>query len=403
MTVNSKALATLAVHAGEIQDAHGSPRTPLYTTTTFKFDSTAKLLDVVEGRQPGYLYTRYGSNPTIQALESKLAALDHTETALAFGAGMAAISATLLAHGQQGIICLGDVYGGTWQLLNEQLSQLKLTMEFLPAHAYDALEAALARGLKLVYFESPSNPTLEIIDIHQVVQRAHACGALVAIDNSFASPINQQPHALGVDLVIHSATKYLGGHSDLTAGTVSGTQELLSPIAAWRKNLGQIIAPETAHLLSRSLSTLELRVQRQNQTAGIIARDLEHHPRIQRIFYPGLRSFPGHTLASRQMTGYGGMLTLEIAGNAADAASVVDHLKLISLAPSLGGVESLITQPCTTSHRDLTPEQRQQCGISDAMLRLSVGLEDPGDLITDLEQALGQLGSSVLQVTVSRQ
>jgi cystathionine gamma-synthase len=382
------AFSTQALHAGEIQDAFGSPRTPLYSTTTFRFESTADLLDVIEGRQPGCLYTRYGSNPTIQALEAKLAALDGAPRALAFGAGMAAISATFLAHGQRGILCVGDVYGGTWQLLSEQLPQLGIRCTALLASELERLPALLEQGAGIVFFESPGNPTLDILDIAKISQLAHHHGALAVIDNTFASPVNQQPHCLGVDLVVQSATKYLGGHSDLTAGVVSGRDELIAPIAAWRKNLGQIISPETAHLLSRSLCTLEVRVQRQNTSAAAVATAMQQHPRIRRVLYPGLPTNPGHALAARQMRGFGGMVTLEIEGSGDDAAQVVDRLRIISLAPSLGGIESLATQPCTTSHRDFSPQERQQRGISDAMIRLSIGLEDPADLIADLQQAL---------------
>lgn len=394
MENNKPAFATQAVHTGEIRDQFGSPRTPLYSTTTFKFDSTTDLLDVVEGRKPGCLYTRYGANPTINSLEAKLAALDRTEAALAFGAGMAAISSVFLAHGRRGIVCIGDVYGGTWQLLGEQLPLLGIRSDNLLASELDQLPALLAKGAGLVYFESPSNPTLDILDIRKLVAmaRSHGDGALVAIDNTFASPVNQQPHELGVDLVIHSATKYLGGHSDITAGVVTDRRELLEPIAAWRKNLGQIISPETAHLLSRSVCTLEIRVKRQNESAAAIAAAMARHPRIKRVLYPGLPSFSGHALAASQMTGFGGMLTIEIDGTGDDAARVVDHLRVISLAPSLGGVESLATQPSTTSHRDFAPEERRRRGISDAMIRISIGLEDPADLIADLDQALACLG-----------
>lgn len=389
---NGHAFPTRAIHAGEIHDAYGSPRTPLYSTTTFGFDTTADLLDVVEGRKAGCLYTRYGGNPTINALEAKLASLNHAEAALAFSAGMAAISALFLAHGRRGVICVGDIYGGTWQLLNEQLSLLGIQSDALLGSELDRLPALLKRGAGLLYFESPGNPTLEIIDIAEMSAQAHAHGALVAVDNTFASPVNQQPHRLGVDLVVQSATKYLGGHSDITAGVVSGSTALLAPIADWRKNLGQIIAPETAHLLSRSLCTLEVRVQRQNQSAAVIAAAMEQHPKIKRVLYPGLPSFPGHELAKRQMSGFGGMLTIEVDGSGADAARVVDQLRLICLAPSLGGVESLATQPSTTSHHDFSPEARRLRGISDAMIRISVGLEDPADLLADLEQALAEPG-----------
>lgn len=387
----SQAFTTRAIHAGEAADAYGSPRTPLYTSTTFRYDNTAALLDVVEGRKAGCLYTRYGSNPSIQALEAKLASLNQAESALAFAAGMGAISALFLAHGRNDVICVGDIYGGTWQLLSEQLASLGIRSTALLSSELERLPALLQQGAGLLYFESPGNPTLEIIDIAAMVALAHEHGALVAMDNTFASPVNQQPHALGVDLVAQSATKYLGGHSDLTAGVLSGSAALLAPAAAWRKNLGQIIAPETAHLLSRSLSTLEIRVRQQNQHAATLAAALAEHPKIKRVLYPGLPDFPGHELAKRQMTGFGGMLTVEIAGSGADAARVVDQLQLICLAPSLGGVETLITQPSTTSHHDFSAAERQRRGISDAMLRISVGLEDPADLLADLQQALACL------------
>lgn len=392
MTHDKSAFSTQAVHAGEIEDTFGSPHTPLYSTTTFKFDTTADLLDVVEGRKPGCLYTRYGTNPTINSLEVKLAALDRAEGALVFSAGMAAISALFLAHGRKGIVCIGDVYGGTWQLLGQQLPALNFTTHVLLANELDRLQALLASGSGLVFFESPTNPTLDIIDIRRIVGMARQHGALVAIDNTFASPVNQQPHALGVDMVVYSATKYLGGHSDITAGVVTGNLGLLAPIGEWRKNLGQMLSPDAAHLLSRSLCTLEIRVQRQNESATAIAQAMSRHPRIRRVLYPGLPAFAAHALAASQMSGFGGMLTIEVAGSGADAARVVDRLRLFSLAPSLGGVESLATQPITTSHHDLSPEERQRRGIGDAMIRLSVGLEDPGDLIADLEQALAVLG-----------
>jgi cystathionine beta-lyase/cystathionine gamma-synthase len=382
------ALATRCVHAGEIADPHGSPHTPLYTTTTFKFPSTAALLDVVEGRKAGALYTRYGLNPTIQALEAKLAAIEGAEAALAFSSGMAAESALFLAHGRGGIVCLGDAYGGTLELLSTQLPTLGIPGYFLLGDELDALPSVLKRGASLVFFETPTNPALELFDIEAISKIAHAHGAFVAVDNTFASPVNQNPLALGADFVVHSATKYLGGHSDLTAGALMGRKDLVMPVSSWRKNLGQTIAPEVAALLARSLRTLSVRVERQNETAMKIAQAMQAHPGIERVLYPGLRDFPGHELARRQMKGFGGMLTIEVKGGGETATRVADALRLFALAPSLGGVESLVTQPCTTTHHGLPAEERARRGISDAMLRLSVGLEDADDLIADLEQAL---------------
>lgn len=388
MQNNNPGLSTHCVHAGEIEDPQGSPHTPVYTTTTFAFESTADLLDVVEGRRAGNLYTRYGFNPTIRALETKLAALEGAETALAFASGMAAESALFLTHGRQGILCIGDAYGGTLELLAEQLPLLGIPTHFLLGNELDRLEPVLQKGCGLVFFETPTNPALEILDIRRIAEAAHAQGALVAVDNTFATPVNQQPLALGADLVVHSATKYLGGHSDITAGAIMGPAALLAPIFGWRKNLGQMPSPETAALLARSIRTLVVRVRQQNTSARKIADALRGHPRIARVLYPGLPDFPGHAVAAEQMSGFGGMLTLEIKGTGADASRVVDRLKLFAIAPSLGGVESLVTQPVTTTHHGLDPEERQHRGITDSMIRLSIGLEDTDDLIRDLEEAL---------------
>ena len=382
-------LSTRCVHAGELADGHGSPHTPLYTTTTFKFASTADLLDVVDGRKPGSLYTRYGLNPTVASIEQKLAALEGAELAWAFCSGMAAETALFLTHGRKGIVCLGDAYGGTLELISSQLPLLGIPGHFLLGHELSKLDELLAQGAGLVFLETPTNPTLEIFDIQAIAKLAHAHGALVAVDNTFASPVNQNPLALDTDFVVHSCTKYLGGHSDLTAGVLMGSQDLLMPVWNWRKNLGTTIAPEIANLLARSIRSLPVRVRAQNTTAQAVAEAMARHPKVARVLYPGLPAFPGHALASKQMTGYGGMLTIEVKGSGDDATHVADKLKLFALAPSLGGVESLVTQPCTTTHHGLTPEERTRRGISDAMLRLSIGLEDAADLIADLDQALG--------------
>lgn len=384
----TKGLSTRCVHAGELDDAHGSPHTPIYTTTTFKFASTADLLDVVDGRKPGSLYTRYGLNPTIASLESKLAALEGAEAAWAFCSGMAAETALFLSHGRKGIVCLGDAYGGTLELLASQLPLLGIPTHLLLGADMNRLDEVLATGVELVFFETPTNPTLEIFDIHAIAKMAHAHGAKVAVDNTFASPVNQNPLAQGADFVIHSCTKYLGGHSDLTAGALMGATELLAPVWNWRKNLGTTIAPEIAALLARSIRTLPVRVRQQNATAQTVAEAMARHPQVARVYFPGLPDFPGHALAKKQMSGFGGMLSFEVKGDGEAATRVADRLKLFALAPSLGGVESLVTQPCTTTHHGLSPEERARRGIADSLLRLSIGLEDADDLIADLHQAL---------------
>jgi cystathionine gamma-synthase len=325
------------------------------------------------------------------SVEVKLASLEHAESALVFASGMAAISATLLAHGEHGIVCLGEVYGGTWELMTRQLPTLNRHTKFLKVNDVEGLKQHLAAGCSLVYFETPSNPLLEIIDIALICSLAHTYGAKVAIDSTFATPINQQPLTLGADIVIHSATKYLGGHSDLTGGVVAAAEDMLEPMHVWRKNLGQILAPDSAHLLARSLATLEVRVVRQNSTALHLAKVLQQHPLVQQVYYPGLENFTGHEIAKRQMNGYGGMISIIINGDGAAATKMVDGLQLFTLAASLGGVESLVSQPALTSHRDLSPAMRQSRGITDSLIRLSIGLETPEDLENDLIQSLSEV------------
>lgn len=381
-------LSTRCVHDGELEDARGAAHTPIYNSTTFRFPSTAALLEVVEGRRKGALYTRYGQNPTIESLEAKLASLEGAEAALAFCSGMAAEAALFFAHGRRGIVVLGDAYGGTLDLVGGQLPELGLQTHLLLGSEVDRLEGLLRGGVGLLFLETPTNPTLEIFDIRGLAALAHRQGALLAVDNTFATPVNQQPLSLGADLVVHSATKYLGGHSDVTAGTLMGPKVLLDPVNQWRKSLGQMLAPETAALLLRSLRTLVVRVQRQNASAAALAQALRDHPRVRRVFYPGLPESPGHELARRQMSGFGGMLTIELEASFEQTALVVDRLRLFTIAPSLGGPESLVTLPVATSHHGMPAAERRRRGISDSMLRLSIGLEDPEDLIADLRQAL---------------
>lgn len=390
MTSKTDELNTRCIHAGDTRDAHGAIHTPLYNHSTFAFPNTQSVLDVVEGRKDASLYTRYGLNPTIRSVEQKLASIAGAENAWVFSSGMAAESATFLSYCNAGdnIVCIGDVYGGTYELLHDNLPTLGITTTFLLGDELEKLEAAINKNTRIVFFETPTNPMMEVFDIAAISKIAHRHDALVVVDNTFATPVNQNPLALGADLVIHSTTKYLGGHSDLTGGTVIGSSDLLSPIAMWRKNLGQMMAPEVAYLLARSLRTLVVRVRAQNESAADLASRLAEHPRVERVNYPGLKSHPQHEIAQRQMTGFGGMLSFVVNGDVAATAAVVDRLKLFSIAPSLGGVESLVTQPVTTTHHGLEPEERMRRGISDSMVRLSVGLEHVEDLWADLAQAL---------------
>lgn len=383
-------LSTRCVHAGDVRDPQGALHAPLYNHSTFGFARTRDIVDVLEGRARGSLYTRYGMNPTIRAVEAKLADLEGAAAALAFGSGMAAESACLLAYAHSGdhIVCIGDVYGGTFELLAVELPKLGITTTFLGADAVERLGAVLTQRTRLVFFETPTNPTLEVIDIAACAEIAHAAGAIVVVDNTFASPVNQTPLALGADLVVHSATKYLGGHSDLTGGAVMGPDELVAPIWNWRKSLGQVMAPEVAFLLARSLRTLAIRVAAQNARAEEVARMLDAHPRVQRALHPSLCEGAAGALVARQMSGGGGMVSFEFDGDLDATSAMVDRLTLFAIGASLGGVESLVTQPATTTHYNMGHEERARRGISDSLVRLSVGVEDAGDLIADLEQAL---------------
>ena len=387
---NRYGLSTRSVHVGDSRDPQGAIHPPIYPHSTFAFASTADLLDVVEGRKAGSLYTRYGLNPTICALETKLADLEGSEHALAFSAGMAAEAATFLAHTRCGerIVCIGDVYGGTFELLGDNLPQVGITTTFLRADEIDLLPSALTQNTRIVFLETPSNPTLDVVDIAAIADQARATGALTVVDNTFATPVNQNPLQHGADLVVHSATKYLGGHSDLTAGALMGPADLLAPVGVWRKNLGQMIAPEVASQLARSIRSLPVRVHRQNDTAAKVAAFLTTHPLVSRVNYPGLATGPAKVVVDKQMRGGGGMLSFVLDATAEQTAAVVDRLQLFSIAPSLGGVESLVTQPITTTHHGLTPQERAERGISDGMVRLSIGLEDADDLIADLAHAL---------------
>ena len=387
--IKTYGMSTLAIHGDRELREDGALHVPLYNHSTFGFPSTQAVLDVVEGRRTGNLYTRYGLNPTIRAIESKLALLEGAEAAYVFSSGMAAEAATFLAYCQSGdhIICIGDVYGGTFELLGSNLPQLGIETSFLLVNELDSLSEAIRERTRLIFFETPTNPNMEVISIASVVKTARERGVLVVVDNTFASPVNQAPLALGADIVIHSTTKYLGGHSDLTGGTVLGSKDLLAPIWTWRKNLGQMMAPEVAFLLDRSLRTLVLRVRQQNSNAHRVAEFMASHPRVKKVNYPGLESDPYHEIAKQQMSGFGGMVSFVYDGDAQDTARCVDRLKLFSIAPSLGGVESLVTQPVTTTHYGIDDEDRKRRGIVGGLVRLSCGVEDVEDLIDDLRQA----------------
>jgi len=364
--------------------------TPIFETTTYVFENAAEVIAYNEGKSDKYLYSRYG-NPTVVAVERTLAALDGAEGALLFSSGMAATATTLVAHLSAGdeVICAAAIYGGTLHLLHDLLSRFGIRPRFVSPEELASLETVIGEHTRMVWFESPTNPTLRCVDIRRVVEACRARGVISVIDNTFASPMNQQPLALGIDLAMQSATKYLNGHSDVTAGVVSGSPRLLAPIEKARRMLGTVLDPTPAYALGRGLKTLAVRVAKQNENAMALASALAQDRRISQVFYPGLLSHPEHEIACRQMTGFGGMVCIDLAGDYDRAVRAFDRLAVIKRAASLGGVESIVSLPVLTSQWGHTDDQLRAAGVTRGMLRLSIGLEDVADLIADIDQALG--------------
>jgi cystathionine beta-lyase/cystathionine gamma-synthase len=391
--MSAPGFSTTIVHRGEGGPAAASLTTPIYETTTFLFESAAAVRRYNE-RGDGFLYTRYG-NPTVVAVEERLAAADGAERSILFASGMAATATLMLSLLKSGdeVVCSAGIYGGTHHLLHDLLPRFGVTPRFVGLEQLARLEDVLTERSRLVWFESPVNPHLRCVDVRRVAEACRARGVLSAIDNTFASPVNQRPLDLGVDLVMQSATKYLNGHSDVTAGVVAGRGDLVEPVDRARRVLGGILDPQAAYALGRALKTLELRVRRQNETAGSIAQALEGHPALAHVYYPGLPSHPDHAVAARQMTGFGGMICLDLAGGEAAAVRAFDRLRLVRRAASLGGVESLCSLPILTSHTGFSDEQLAAAGVTRGMIRLSIGLEDPADLLADLRQALESSGA----------
>ncbi|MBZ5558952.1 MAG: aminotransferase class I/II-fold pyridoxal phosphate-dependent enzyme [Acidobacteriia bacterium] len=386
-----KGPATELIHAGEVEHGDAVPlTTPIYETSTFVFENAQEVLDYNEGRSSKYLYSRY-ANPTIVSVEQKLAVLDRAESALVFSSGQGATTTILMAHLKAGdeIICGAAIYGGTLHLLHDLLVNFGITTRFVSLDDLANLDRVFTPRTKAVWFESPINPTLRCVDIGRVAGACRARGVLSVIDNTFACPINQQPLALGVDLSMQSATKYLNGHSDVTGGVVTGPRALVAPIEKARRLLGTVMDPYPAYALGRGLKTLPLRVARHNANAQAVAEFLAKDTRVSCVYYPGLPSHPDHEIAKRQMLGFGGMVCFDLGGQYDRAAGCYDRLKLVTRAASLGGVESLVSMPVLTSQYGHTDEQLKEAGVTRGMLRLSVGLEDPPDLIADLDQALG--------------
>jgi cystathionine gamma-synthase len=347
--------------------------------------------DAALGRAPGHIYSR-NSNPTVAAFEEKVRMLEGAEAATSFASGMAAISNllfTLLSPGDR-VVSVKDTYGGTNKLFLEFLPRFRIQVELCDTTDHEAIEAAIARGCRVLYLESPTNPTLKVVDIARLAKAAHAVGAVVVADNTFATPINQNPLALGVDLVLHSATKFLGGHADALGGVVCGPRDLVKRIHHHREITGAALDPMAAYLLLRGMKTLHLRVRQQNESALQIARFLEAQPQVIQVFYPGLPSHPFHEVARRQMRGFGGVLSFMLKGGFDAVRSFLPRLRHAHLAANLGAVETIAGPPATTSHVECTPEERSAMGIPEGLIRYSVGIEDTEDLIADLKQALGR-------------
>lgn len=386
-----RGLATELIHRGEDRPPIADPvNVPIYETTTFLFESAEDVRRYQEGKTGKFLYSRY-ANPTVVVTEQKLAALDRAEAALVFASGMAASSTILFALLNPGdeLVASAALYGGTFHLMHDVLARFDVRVRFVTLEEMSRPDAVLADRTRLCWIESPINPTLRCVDVGRVAAACRERGVVSVVDNTFASPINQQPIALGADLAMQSATKYLNGHSDVTGGVVSGRQELVTKLDLMRRYLGGVIDPQAAYALARGLKTLPVRIPRHNATATAIARFLEADRRVSRVFYPGLPSHPDHEIARAQMSGFGGMVCFEVPGGLEGASRVFDRCQIIRRATSLGGVDSLISLPVDTSHYNYSDEALARAGVTKGMVRLSVGLEDEEDLIEDLDQALG--------------
>jgi len=379
---------TTAVH-GSGHPQRGSLTTPIAQTSTFVFDSAAEMRRYLDGDPSLHLYTRY-ENPTLRVLEEALAALEGAEAGLVFASGMAASTTALLALAKPGdeILASASLYGGTTKLIRDVLSRLGYSFRLLAPKDLPRVNELASDKSRIVVFETPTNPAVEIIDIEKVAKAAHARGMLVMIDNTFASPILQRPLALGADVVMHSLTKSLSGHSDIIGGALLGGRETIGKAHALLKVLGGCMDPHAAFLALRGLKTVHLRVPRQCENALALARHLEGHPKIKSVLYPGLAGHPGHEIARRQMAAFGGVLAFVVHGGLAAAERFYDGLRLIARAASLGGVESLVSLPVHTSHAGYTDEQLKAAGVDPGMVRVATGVEDAPDLIADVDRAL---------------
>jgi methionine-gamma-lyase len=381
--------ATIAIHQGDERFHVGVPvGTTVARTANFTFESTEEMKRWAEGKSSAYIYTRYG-NPTLTVAEEKLAALEGAEAAIVTASGMAAISSALLAVLKAGdeVISTRQTYGGTYRLMRDNFPRFGIVVRHVETDLAGIQQLVNPRT-KALYIETPTNPTLRLVDLQKAIAFAKEWGLISLIDNTFASPVLQKPIQLGFNIVLHSATKYLSGHSDLIAGAAAGSRAIINEVRHNIINLGGSMDPEAAYLLIRGMKTLGVRMQRQCETAMKIAKYLAKHPKVAKVHYPGLASHPDHKLAKRQMKGFGAMLAFDLKGGLSAARRFCDRVRIFLLAASLGGAESLVVLPIYTSHYNMSESELRAAGVGAGTVRVSVGLEDPADLIEDLRQAL---------------
>ncbi|MCU0577298.1 MAG: cystathionine gamma-synthase family protein [Desulfobacterota bacterium] len=387
-------IGTVSVWGGEDKSTSGKPtQVAIAQSVSFGYDDIEQWIRVGRGSDPGHIYSR-NTNPTVAVFEEKVRLMEGAEAATSFASGMAAISNTLFTMLSPGdrVVSIKDSYGGTSKLFLEFLPRFTIEATLCETTDHEQIEDEVKKGCRVLYLESPTNPTLKVVDIERLAAAAHAAGAVVVVDNTFATPINQQPLMLGADLVIHSATKFLGGHADALGGVVCGTAELVKKVYHFREINGAALDPMAAYLLLRGMKTLHLRIARQNETALTIAKHLQGHKTVKDVFYPGLESHPGHAIARKQMKGFGGVLSFTLKGDMAAVKAFLPRLNLAHRAANLGAVETIAGPPATTSHVECTPEERAAMGIPEGLVRYSVGIEDASDLIEDVDQALAGLG-----------
>lgn len=387
----TRQMSTLAVHAGESRQKPGNSITdPIFCASTYTFTNTQAIIDFIEQDQPREEYGRYG-NPGERVVERKLAALDGAEEAVLYASGMAALVGLLMAKLSSGdeVIFFDECYHRSREFCRQHLARFGVTTIEVAMGDYDAMEAAITPRTKMLISESPTNPHQSVVDIERFAKIGRDAGVETLIDATLATPYNLRPLQAGIDYVMHSGTKYLGGHNDLLAGVVAGSREKMEPVRYLRGIMGAVNAPHNVYLLLRGLKTFELRIARQNDNGQKVAEFLEAHPRVEKVYYPGLPSHRDHAVAKRTMRGYGGLITFLLRdADWRSTANVIDAVKIPRIAPSLGGVESLIEQPMVMSYYKLSPEERAEYGIPDNMIRMSCGVEEAEDLIADLTQAL---------------